>query len=90
MGCVRRNRNSIALPPFWEFAICTAKSVLALLSVIDRISVATRRLVRSYRLSYREVTEGSARQVPGASGGKAASGSQVGQMYIYRSPLLLR
>ena len=55
-----------ALYPFGEFAVRTAKSVLALLSVIGRISVATRRFVRSYRFSYTEVAEGSAGQVPGA------------------------
>ena len=47
----------------------------------------------SYRLSYAEVAEGSAGQVPGASvasGGKTASGSEVGPVYIYRHPLLLR
>jgi hypothetical protein len=57
--------QTVALYPFWEFAVRTAKSVLALLSVIVRISVATRRFVRSYRFSYTEVVEGSAGQVPG-------------------------
>jgi hypothetical protein len=82
--------DRIALHPFWEFAVRTAKSVLALLSVIGRISVATRQFVRSYRPSYTEVAGGSAGLVPGAevaSGGKTASGSKV---YIYRHPLLLR
>ena len=37
-----------ALYPFWEGAVRTAKSVLTLLSVIDCISVTTRRFVRSY------------------------------------------
>jgi hypothetical protein len=35
---------------FWEFAVRTAKSVRALLSVIGRISVVTRQIVRSYRV----------------------------------------
>jgi hypothetical protein len=35
---------------FWEFAVRTAKSVRALLSVIGRISVVTRQFVRSYRV----------------------------------------
>ena len=42
---VRRNRNSTALRPFWEFAVHlggTVKSVLVPLSAIGRISVPTR------------------------------------------------
>jgi hypothetical protein len=82
--------DGIAPFPFWDFAIRTAKPVLALLSVIGRISVTTHCFVRSYRFSYTKVAEGSAGQVPDAevaSGGKAVSGSKV---YIYRHPLLLR
>jgi hypothetical protein len=48
-------------------------------------------LAGSYRFSYTEVAEGSAGQVLGvevASGGKAASVSKVGRVYIYRHPLL--
>jgi small ligand-binding sensory domain FIST len=48
-------------------------------------------LAGSYRFGYTEVTEGSAGQVPGAevvSGGKAASGSKMGRVYI--DILLLR
>jgi hypothetical protein len=40
---VSRNRNGIALV---EFAVRTVKSVLAFLSAIDRISVATRWFVQ--------------------------------------------
>jgi hypothetical protein len=42
-------------------------------------------LAGSYRFSYTEAADGSAGQVPGdkvVSGGKAASGSKVGRMYI--------
>jgi hypothetical protein len=63
-----------------------AKSVLAILSVMGRISVATRRFVRSYRFSYTRVAGGSAGQVPDAevaTGGKMASGSE---MYISPAP----
>jgi hypothetical protein len=38
--------DETALYPSWEFAVRTAKSVLALLSVIGRISLATRRFVQ--------------------------------------------
>ena len=73
---VRRNSAS----PF------LAKSFLAIHSVMGRISVATRRFVRSYRFSYTRVAGDSAGQVPDAevaTGGKTASG---GEMYIYRRP----
>ena len=46
---VRRNRNSTALRPFWEFAVHlggTVKSVLVPLSAIGRISVPTRWFVQ--------------------------------------------
>ena len=47
----RRSRRSMSgVIPFWEFAVRMAKSVLALLSVIARISVATRRFVPSHRI----------------------------------------
>jgi hypothetical protein len=39
-----------------EFVVRKAKSVLALLSVIGRISVATRWFVRSYRFGYTEMS----------------------------------
>ena len=74
--------DGIALVLFWDFAVRTAKSVLAILSVMGRISVATRRFVRSYRFSYTRVAGGSAGQVPDAevaTGAKMASG---GEMYI--------
>jgi hypothetical protein len=80
--------DGIALVLFWDFAVRTAKSVLAILSVMGHFSVATRRFVRSYRFSYTRVAGDSAGQVPDAevaTGGKTASG---GEMYI--DILLLR
>jgi hypothetical protein len=38
--------DGTALYPSWEFAVRTTESVLALLSVIGHISVATRQFVR--------------------------------------------
>jgi hypothetical protein len=39
--------DGIALVLSWDFAVRTAKSLLAILSVMGRISVATRRFVRT-------------------------------------------
>jgi hypothetical protein len=65
-----------------EFAVRTVKSVLALLSAIGRISVTTRRFVQVQLYKGSRVRLGRSPGVEVASGGRAASGSKVGRVYI--------
>ena len=87
---VRRNRNSTAIHPF---GVCRTYGKIRLgPSFCYRPHFGCYSL-GSYRLSYTEVVEGSAGEIPDgemASGGETASGSKVGPVYIHRHLLLLR